>query len=327
MTPAAGGPQPRWSAPTAAELEELEHMADSGQWELQGRKLKLTNLTKVLVPGVGEGPAFTKRDLVRYYAEIAPVMLPYLCDRPVNLYRFPNGVERPGFWHKQVPRYAPDWLTRWHNAAARPGESDDYAVLDSPPALAWMANFAAIELHPWTSHLANVQEPTWTLIDIDPGHRTTFDDVIYLARLFRSGLDHLGVLGLPKLTGKRGLHIWIPIEPGYTFDETRAWVETLSRAVGATAPELVSWTWQKSGRRGLARLDYTQNAINKTLVAPYSIRAEPGAPVSVPIEWDELDEPGSSTARWTIRSLPERIARFGDPFRRLLEHPQHLPRI
>jgi bifunctional non-homologous end joining protein LigD len=188
-----------------------------------------------------------------------------------------------------------------------------------------MANYAAIELHPWTSRLPDVDEPTWALIDIDPGTKTSFEEVLLLARLYQSGLEHLGVTGMPKLTGKRGIHIWIPISGGYSFDDTRNWVERLSRAVGATVPDLVSWTWQKNARQGLARLDYTQNALNKTLVAPYSVRAAPGAPVSVPVEWDELDDPELRSDSFTIRTVPERIARTGDPYGRLIALDQRLP--
>jgi bifunctional non-homologous end joining protein LigD len=314
-----------FTPPTKAELDALDALGNGGEWEFQGRSLKLTNLNKELFPGRGADPPATKRDLVRYHAEISPVMLPYLVDRPVNLHRFPNGVGGSSFWHKQLPGYAPEWITRWRNAEARPGETDTYAVVDSPPSLAWMANYGAIELHPWTSRLPNVHEPTWALIDIDPGEQTTFADVVVLARLFRSGLEHLGVEGLPKLTGRRGIHIWVPIAPGYTFDQTRAWVERLSRAVGATVPDLVSWTWEKRRRHGLARLDFTQNAINKTLVAPYSARAAPGAPVSVPIEWHELDDPDLRSDTWTMRSVLKRIAEVGDPFARLETHRQRLP--
>jgi bifunctional non-homologous end joining protein LigD len=190
-----------------------------------------------------------------------------------------------------------------------------------------MANYAAIELHAWTSRLPNVHQPTWAYVDIDPGAKTTFAEVVLLARLYRSGLEHLGVFSMPKLTGQRGIHIWIPVEPGYTFDQTRAWVEKLSRAVGATVPELVSWSWQKSGRQGLARLDYTQNAINKTLIAPYGVRPAPGAPVSAPIEWDELDDPELTSDRWTIRGIADRVARVGEPFSQLLAHAQRLPKL
>jgi bifunctional non-homologous end joining protein LigD len=324
---AARAPASEWQGPTEEELAALGALDEGGTWELQGQTLKLTNLNKVLFPGGGEHDQATKRDLIRYYASIAPVILPYLVERPVNLHRFPNGVDRPGFWHKQVPAYAPRWLTRWRNADARPGESEWYFVLDSTPALAWMANFGAVELHPWTSRLPDVSQPTWALVDIDPGNTTTFDDVVVLARLFRSALEHLGLVGLPKMSGMRGVHVWIPLESGYSFEQTRAWVETLSRAVGATAPDLVSWTWQKSRRSGLARLDYTQNARNKTLVAPYSVRAAPGAPLSVPIEWDELGDLGQASGRWTMDTVTGRVVAVGDPYHRLLGLAQHLPAL
>ncbi|HEX5267079.1 MAG TPA: non-homologous end-joining DNA ligase [Acidimicrobiales bacterium] len=318
---------PSWRSPDADELAALDAMGEQGTWVLQGRELRLTNLDKVLIPGRAGEAAVTKRDLVRYYTRMASVILPYLAERPVNQHRFPNGVDKPGFWHKEIPDYAPEWITRWHNDEADPGETEWYAVIDSAPTLAWMANYAAVELHAWTSRLPDVRQPTWALIDIDPGTETAFSDVVLLARLYRSGLEHLGVEGVPKVTGGRGLHIWVPIAPGYSFDDTRAWVEALSRAVGATVPDLVSWTWEKRARHGRARLDYTQNAINKTLVAPYGVRAAPGAPVSVPIEWDELDDPDLRSDRWTIRTVPDRVAGIRDPFTRLLRRPQQLPTI
>lgn len=314
-----------WEGPTPEEIEALDSLGQSGRWSVQGHELKLTNLDKVLFPGRPGEPPVTKRDLIRYYTTVAPVMLPYLADRPVNLHRYPNGAGQPGFWHKQAPGYAPEWIGRWRNPDASPGDSQSYFVLDSVAALAWMANYAAVELHAWTSRIAAVHEPTWALIDIDPGSATSPEDVLVLARLFRAGLEHLRVTGAPKLTGQRGVHIWIPVTAGYSFTETAAWVEKLSRAVGATVPDLVSWTWQKDARRGLARLDYTQNAINKTLVAPYSARPAPGAPVSAPVTWEELDEPGLRSDRWTVRTLPGRLAGMGDLFARLAGPPQHLP--
>jgi bifunctional non-homologous end joining protein LigD len=281
----------------------------------------------VLFPARDGEAAATKRDLIRYHALVAPTMLRYLVDRPVNLHRYPNGVTKAGFWHKAVPDHAPDWLTRWRYEDARPGDTEWYFIVDSPPALAWMANYGAIELHPWTSSIADVHQPTWAMIDIDPGTKTSFDDVVLLARLFRTALDHLGVIGLPKVTGKRGIQIWVPIASGYTFDDTRAWIETISRAVGDTVPDLVSWKWHKSDRSGLARLDYTQNAINRTLVAPYSARPAPGAPVSVPLQWDELDGPDLRPDKWTIRTVIDRLNDVGDPFAALLGLEQELPAI
>jgi DNA ligase D-like protein (predicted polymerase) len=316
----------RWAPPTPEELRALDELGQAGKWDFQGRTLALTNLNKVLFPAVGDRPAHTKRDLIRYFAQIAPVMLPYLIDRPVNLHRYPNGVDRPGFWHKSVPDHAPDWLRRWDNVEADPGETKTYFVIDSPPALAWMGNYGAVELHPWTSTIRDVHQPTYALIDIDPGKRTSWDEVVLMAETYRVALEQLRVFGAPKVTGQRGIQIWVPIRPGYTFEDTRTWVERLSRAVGSTFPELISWAWEVRARRGLARLDYTQNAINKTLVAPYSARPAPGAPVSMPIEWSELHDPQLRPDRWTINDALGRVGEVGDLFAHLREHAdQELP--
>jgi len=318
---------PAWDPPTVEELAALDALGTKGTWELQGRELRLTNLDKVLFPGRdGEEPV-TKRDLVRYHAQVAPWLLPYLFDRAVNLHRFPNGVTQSGFWHKEVPSHAPEWLRRWHYDEARPDDTQWYFVVDEPAALAWMANYGAVELHPWTSAAAAPRRPTWALIDIDPGTRTTFEEALVLARLYRTALEHLGVAAAPKVTGKRGVQIWVPVAPRYSFEDTRDWVEKVSRAVGAMVPELVSWRWHTSERGGLARLDYTQNAINKTLVAPFSARPAAGAPVSVPISWDELDDPDLTPDRWTIRTVLDRLAEAGDPLADLIGLPQELPSL
>jgi bifunctional non-homologous end joining protein LigD len=315
-----------FDAPTPDELAALDALGTKGTWTFQGRELQLTNLDKVLCPP-RDGPPVTKRDLVRYAACIAPTMLPYLLDRPLNLHRYPDGSERPGFWQKQVPDHTPAWIRRWHNDDADDGESTDYLVADEPAVLVWLANHGALELHPWTSRTEDVERPTYALIDIDPGADTPWTDVLRLAQLHETALDHLGVRGYPKVTGRRGIQVWIPIVPGPSFTETRAWVETLSRTIGRVVPDLVSWSWEKASRGGLARLDYTQNAINKTLVAPYSTRPAPGAPVSVPIAWDELDDPELAPDRWTIRSVLDRVAERGDPMREMLSRPQTLPAL
>jgi bifunctional non-homologous end joining protein LigD len=316
---------PTWDPPTDDELAALDALGRAGQWELQGQVLRLTNLDKVLFPPRDGEPPVTKRDLIRYAARIGPWILPYLWDRPVNLNRFPNGVDQPGFWHKEVPSHAPSWLNRWHNDEADPDETQWYVVADSIPAVAWLANHGAIELNPWTSSVRDPREPTWALIDVDPGPKTAWHELLVLADLYRTALGHLDVVGQPKVTGKRGIQIWVPIARGYTFHDTRTWVEAISRAIGRTVPELVAWEWTKSDRKGLARLDYTQNAINKTLVAPFSTRPSPGAPVSVPIGWDDLDDPELRSDRWTTRTVFDRLAERGDPLRPLIGQQQQLP--
>jgi bifunctional non-homologous end joining protein LigD len=273
--------------PTASsdELAELDTFGASGRWHVFGRELRVTNLDKVLFPPRGREKPVTKRDLLRYAARIAPVLQPYLAGRALNLHRFPNGTQAKGFWHKELPGHAPDWLARWDNPEADRGETHTYLVVDEPAALVWVANFGALEWHAWTSRTDRPHQPTYALIDIDPGDTTRWSDVLTLARLHRTAFEHLGVTARAKVTGRRGIQIWVPIKRGPSFDETRAWVEQLSRSISDVVPELVSWKWEVRERGGLARLDYTQNAINKTLVAPYSPRPAPGAPISTPIDW------------------------------------------
>ena len=237
-------------------------------------RLRLTNLDKELFPARSraERPV-AKRELIRYAAQIAPAILPYLAGRPLNMHRFPGGAAEPGFWNKQLPQHAPDWLPRWDNPGAGPGKTSTYLVIDEAAALVWAANFGALEWHAWTSRADHPDSPTYALIDIDPGPATSWEDVLVLARLHRTALEHLKVRAQPKVTGRRGIQIWIPVRGGLSYQDTRVWVDQLSKAIGAVVPELVSWKWDVSERQGLARLDYTQNVSNKTLVAPYSPRA------------------------------------------------------
>jgi bifunctional non-homologous end joining protein LigD len=314
-------------APSDEELQELDAIRSSGRWSIFGRELRVTNLDKVMFPPHQGEPPVTKRELVRYAAQIAPVLLPYLTRRALNLHRYPNGAQAKGFWHKELPEHAPDWLARWDNPEADPGETKTYLVVDEPAALVWAANFGALEWHAWTSQVDRPHQPSYALVDLDPGEATSWEDLLVLARLHRTAFEHLGVLARPKVTGHRGIQIWVPIARGPDFGTTRAWVERLSKTVGAVVPELVSWKWQVNERGGLARLDYTQNAINKTLVAPYSPRPVPGAPVSAPIEWDELDDPGLSPDTFTIRNVLGRIADKGDLFRDVLHSTQRLPAV
>ena len=264
---------------TIAALDALEK---EGTWVVEGREIRVTNLDKVLFTARDSEAPVTKRDLLRYHVQVAPTLIPYLDGHGLTVQRYPNGNEQKGFWQKDLPKHAPAWIKRWTYHHREEGPKD-YTVVDSAATLAWLAQEAAVELHPWTSTTDAPDRPSYALIDIDPGPDTTWEELLVLARLYRTALEHLGVRAHPKVTGKRGMQIWIGIARGPTFEDTRDWVEGLSRAIGATVPDLVSWEWAKRARKGKARLDYTQNAINKTLVAPYSTRPAPGAPVSMPI--------------------------------------------
>ena len=268
----------------------------------------------------GGGP-ITKRELIRYFARIAPTMLWHLKDRPLNLQRFPNGAGAPGFWQKDIPDTAPKWLTRWRETGVdgrTDRDANDHLIADRAATLAWLGNQASFEIHAWTGRLPDPWQPTFAYIDIDPGEATTWEETLVLARLYRTALGHLGVRGYPKTTGKRGIQIWIPIVPRYRFDETSAWVERVSRAVGATVPDLISWEWAKEARKGRARLDYTQNASIKTLVAPYAVRPaavrpsrprSPGTSSTTPSCVRIAGRSGRSSSGWPSLAISSRPPR------------------
>ncbi len=316
---------PAVTGPGEGELAALDELGASGQWEVFGRTLRLTNLDKELFPGRADEQPVTKRELIRYSARIAPVILPYLAGRPLNMHRFPGGAAEPGFWHKQLPEHAPKWIPRWDNPEAERGRTTTYLVVDEAAALVWAANFGALEWHAWTATTADPRSPSYALIDIDPGPATSWEDVLVLARLHRTALEHVGVRARAKVTGRRGIQIWIPVEAGLSYEQTRGWVEQLSKTIGSVVPDLISWKWDVRERGGLARLDYTQNVSNKTLVAPYSPRAEPGAPVSAPVAWEELDDPSLRPDGFTVRTVLDRVRDRGDLFGPVLGAGQPLP--
>jgi bifunctional non-homologous end joining protein LigD len=326
--------RPGFEPADPAELAALDRLpAAGGTWRIAGHDVRLTNLDRVLAPGAPAttgtlaDPPVTKRDFIRYMVSIAPLMLSHLAGRALNLARYPGGVNAPFFWQKGLPAGTPDWIGRWQEPDPPDRKPHVYVLADEVATLAWLGNQAAIEIHPWTSLTAAPAEPRWALVDIDPGERTTWEETLTLARLYRRALAHFGLVGVPKVTGKRGIQVFIPIRAGYTFQDTRDWIEGVSRAIGAAVPDLVSWEWAKDRRDGRARLDFTQNWRNRTLVGPYSARPAAGLPVSAPITWDELDDPELRPDRWTIRTIGARVAAVGDLFAAALGAGQELPKL
>lgn len=300
-------------------LDRLARLGSPGNLEVEGHSLRLTNLDKVMWPE----PGLTKRDLIAHYVRVSALLLPYLRDRPLSMHVFPDGIEGKHFWRKDKPPHAPAWVRSWtyHGEKVK-----DYVIVNDLATLVWVANSAVIDLHPWHSRIDAPDQPDWAVFDIDPAEGATFGSVVTLARMIGVALQHYGLRSALKTTGQTGLQVYVPIRRGPSYGEVRAWVEGVSRAVGSIVPELVSWEWTVSRRTGRVRLDYTQNIINKTLNAPYTVRATPRATVSVPIRWEELEEPGLQPDVWTVRSLAERLAAVGsDLFAVALAGDQTLP--
>jgi bifunctional non-homologous end joining protein LigD len=312
------GPPRRQAPDESAALSELRTLKRNAHWEIAGRRLPLTNLDKVLWPADG----ITKRDMIEYYVRMAPYMLPYLRDRPLSMQVFPDGIEGKSFWRKDKPAHAPPWMESWTYHGEK---TKTYIVVNEVATLAWVANAGVIDLHPWHSRFDAPNEPDWAVFDLDPFEPATFQEVVDIAKLVKAALDHYGMHGVVKTSGQTGLQIYVPVRRGPEYSAVRHWVEEVGRAIDQAAPGRVSWEWSVSKRTGRIRIDYTQNIINKTLAAPYSLRPAPGAPVSTPIAWDELDDPDLRPDRWNIATIAQRVAAKGDLFAPVLNADQDLP--
>jgi bifunctional non-homologous end joining protein LigD len=306
---------------TASELEALDAITKEGNWEIGGRVVHLTNLDKLLFPE----DRYTKRDLIRYYVQVAPVMIPYYKDRPLSMNPHPDGIHGKSYWVKDKPDYAPEWIPTFRYQDQK--SLKDWILIEEVATLAWLANHAVIDMHPWYSRVDKPEYPDWSVVDLDPAEGATFKDVIAVAKVVKSALDHLKLKALLKTTGQSGLHVYIPIERRYTLDESREFVAKLSHMIAELMPDKVTEIWEVKRRTGKIRIDYTQNVINKTLAGPYSVRPAIHAPVSTPIAWKELDDPRLRPDRWTIKTLGDRLLEVGDLFHDALTVRQRLPAI
>ncbi len=306
---------------TAEELRALARLSTQGDWTVGGRSVHVTNLDKLLFPE----DRITKRDLIRFYCQIAPTLLPYLRDRPLSMNPHPDGIHGKSYWVKDKPDYAPDWIQTFEYRDEK--DLKHWILVNDLATLAWVANHAVIDLHPWYSRVDKHEYPDWAVIDLDPAEGASFADVVLVAKVVKSGLDHLGLTGFPKTTGQRGIHVYVPVERRYSFGETRGFVEHLAHTIARLLPDKITEEWQKTRRTGKIRIDYTQNVMNKTLAGPYSVRPAPGAPVSTPITWEELDDRQLRPDRWNMANIQKRIHAKGDLFRGALELKQKLPKL
>lgn len=287
-------------------------------------KVDITHPDRVLFPADG----ITKGDLVDYYAAVAPVMLPHLAGRPLTLTRFPGGIGEEGFIQQNFAHSLPDWMRRAEVAKkAKTGGTVVHPLAHRRAALVWTANHDAITLHSWLSRQPRLHRPDRMVFDLDPaGTDSDFGVVRAAARAVADVLDDLGLAAYVQVTGSRGLHVVTPLRGGADFDTARQFARDVADLVAADDPVHRTTQIRKANRDGRVYLDVMRNAYGQTAVAPYAVRARPGAPVATPLDWAELNARGMRADRLTLRDVPKRMAERGDPWAGMRHHARSLTR-
>jgi bifunctional non-homologous end joining protein LigD len=290
--------------------------------EIEGRRLRLSNLDKVLYPAVG----WTKAQVIDFYARVGPTMLPHLDGRPVTMVRWPDGVDGKSFFEKRCPPHAPEWV-----------ETTDVAwglnacVVADLPTLVWMANLAALELHTPQARAGTWGRPDSVVFDLDPGPRTTILDCCRVGLELRDVLDQLGLVSVVKTSGSKGLHLAVPLHTDATDDTTKEFALAAGQLLAKRDPKRVTVVMRKEERTGRVFVDWSQNDENKTTIAAYSLRAKERPTVSTPVSWDEvsdaLDGGDPSVLAFEAADVLERVAEVGDLYAENLDLEQELPRL
>ena len=277
------------------------------------RPLRLSNVDKVFFAQDG----YTKGDLVEYYASIAPLLLPHLAGRALSMARYPDGADGSFFYEKQCPGHAPQWMVRAPLHSEVRGQAIEFCTASDTESLLWLANMGCIEMHPWLSRVTTPDEPDFAVFDLDPAHGATWAQVVDVARHLKVVLDQIGLPSHLKTSGATGLHIYVPIAAGYDYKRVRKLVETAGRLIVGAAPGDATMEWDIPRRSGRVFIDHNQNVGGKTIASVYSVRPRPGAPVSTPILWNELDSVRPDD--FTIATIWDRLRQFGDLFAPVLE--------
>ena len=275
--------------------------------EVDGHPVRVTNPDKVYFPAIG----VTKREVVEHYVAVGEPIVRALLERPTYLQRFPEGIEGEQIYQKRFPRYAPEWV-RTVQVTFPSGRSADALCVTSAADVAWAANLGTITFHPWHARAADVDHPDELRIDLDPQPGTSFEDARRVAvEAVRPLLEELGYVGFPKTSGGRGVHVYVRVQPLWTFTEVRRAAIAFAREVERRSSGLVTTAWWKEQRGEAVFVDYNQNARDRTIASAWSVRRTPVATVSTPVTWDEL--PDVSPDDFTVRTVAERYAEFGDP--------------
>jgi bifunctional non-homologous end joining protein LigD len=300
------------------------------QVEVDGRELKLTNLDKVLYPKAG----FTKGEMVDYYAKVAEAMVPHLSGRAVTLRRFPEGVDDldSAFFEKRCPKHRPKWVKTTNVRAGPNAGNIDFCVCDGRPTLVWMAQLAAIELHPSLSLGRAPTRPTVLAFDLDPGPPADVVDCCHVALRLRDLFGHFGVECFPKTSGSKGMQVYVPLNsPKTSYDETKPFAKAIAQLLEKQTPDRVVSKMKKVEREGKVFVDWSQNHRSKTTIAAYSLRARERPTASTPIGWEEVEHAAESEDAASLvfeaADVLERIESKGDLFAPVLELQQKLPEL
>jgi bifunctional non-homologous end joining protein LigD len=296
--------------------------ANAVEVEVEGRRLKLSNLDKVFYPGVG----FTKGQVIDYYRRVAPALLPHLRDRPLTLKRYPDGVEGQFFYEKQCPHYRPEWI---QTVAVKNKREINYCLCNDLATLMWLANLADLELHTSLARAEDVMRPTMMVFDLDPGEPATIVECSRVGVALRELFDQLGLGCYPKTSGSKGLQIYIPLNTPVTYDDTKPFAHAIAMHLEKQLPDLVVSSMKKSIRAGKVFVDWSQNDDHKTTVCVYSLRARAHPTVSTPVKWDEVEETLETGEPdrlvFAADEVLERVEEHGDLFEPVLTQKQSLP--
>ena len=293
--------------------------------EIQGQNLKLSNLEKVLYPSAG----FTKKDVIDYYARIAPALLPHLHGRALTRKRYPDGVDGEPFFEKNAPMHKPDWVKTAPVWSGRNRRTIHYVLADDMATLIWLANLAALELHPSLALATDIERPTEMVFDLDPGPPANIVQCCQVGLWLRDIFEHLGLKSFPKTSGSKGLQIYVPLNTPTTFDATKLFSHALAQLLEQDHPDLVLSEMKKNLRTGKVFVDWSQNDEHKTTISVYSLRARERPTASTPVTWDEVERTlKKKDAGLLVFEAGQVVARFeklGDLFEPVLELKQKLP--
>jgi bifunctional non-homologous end joining protein LigD len=272
------------------------------------RSITFSNIDKVFFPESG----ITKGDLIQYYASVAPLLLPHLAGRPISMSRYPGGIAGQSFYEKRAPGHQPDWMRLTPVPSDSQGGFIEFMIADSAESLMWFANMACIEVHPFHSTETDLDNPSYAIFDFDPAEGSHWGQVVSGAKLLEVALGQLGLTGYPKLSGSRGLHVYVPLEPVHDFTRVRRFVGEVGEYLAAANPDDITMEWDKPKRKGKVFVDHNRNAFGQTVASVYSVRPREGAPVSAPLTWDEVETVKNGDI--TILNIWDRLQRYGDLF-------------